>query len=407
MSARRPHLAGATLLVALASPLPSLVAQRPATPAAGRTLQATTTLRIETPRLELRRIRTLSVGPRGEIVIVGGAQYPFQSVRALDATGTRAIWTLSTRGDEAELRRPSRLGWHGSTLWAADPGFDHVALIAPDGRVTRSIEEPSWFRPSSTLRRTFPTFATGEILAYRPDRGFLVQPGDPRSLLGARDYDASVDYIVRTNEDGIIQNVVARIARPANENYIVKDGRGRERGIPVPWISRIAWSMAESGERVAVVTPHVAGRDSGFYHVAMLGLRGDTVYSRRYPFRAIPVTARMRDSVTVRAVRSIEGGPPIETLRAEVGARIPPLLPPIDEVHLGRDYTLWVGLRAAQGDKMRRWAMIDPTGTLVGHVDLDRRHRILLADRGTLWVNVQAADNAEALSEGVLRLVVK
>src|SRR5690606_1857120 len=64
-----------------------------------------------------------------------------------------------------------------------------------------------------------------------------------------------------------------------------------------------AWVMASrSGRRIVQVVPHILSVNQAAVEVIVLDAVGDTLWSRRHPFRVVPIPEAERDSVRRRLV---------------------------------------------------------------------------------------------------------
>ena len=172
-------------------------------------LRAVVDQRVENALPQASRSAVLTISPSGEM-IVAGAQLS-GGIRGFDSTGRALPWSIPFgNGIDAEIRWVWRMGWTGHTLWAADPGFGQLALIDRSGKVTKSLEYPSWVRPSWADRRKFPVFGGVEPLALYADGSWLVHPSKERSVVATPDYDNAFGYLMRIKENGSMERVVAR-----------------------------------------------------------------------------------------------------------------------------------------------------------------------------------------------------
>ena len=158
----------------------------------------------------MNRSAVLTVGPSGEIIVASGQLSG--AIRGFDSTGKPLSWTLPFGNIlDSEIRWVWRMGWIGNSLWVADPGFTQIALIDRGGKVTKSLEYPSWVRPAWADRRKFPVFGGLEPLAVYADGSWLVRPSRERSLVSTPEYDKSYSYLLRISESGSIVKLIARI----------------------------------------------------------------------------------------------------------------------------------------------------------------------------------------------------
>jgi len=342
-------------------------------------------LRIEAHTLGLQlRQGVIGVGPAGQIVVA--PQYG--EMVGFDSTGKPSGLKVPTGWQrDLEIRLVNRIGWltgahwGANTMWVADPGYQQVMLLDKNGALTKSLEAPSWVRPSLADRRKFPIFARVDPLALYPDGSWLVVPSRERSLLATPEYDKKFSYLMRIEEGGKMRQTLARV--PRNEILLeIKSGR-ETRTLPIPYYPRTYWDAINDGTRIAVVTPHFAGRDSATFRVTVIDERGDTVFAKGYPFTPQPIPAAAVDSVRQRT-RMRVGTMTAEEVGKLLTDRMPPFYPPVLGIHVGRDRTIWVELKPASPDA-REWLVLDRKGEVIGVATLPKGVALLEADRAHVW----------------------
>ena len=342
-------------------------------------LRAAVDLRIDKDLPRNARSMILLVGPSGDIY---AAAIPSPGgLRSFDSTGRAASWSIKTGyGDDLDIRAISRLGWFGNTLWVADPGFGQIALVDRNGKVTKSLEYPSWVRPSWSDRRKYPVFARLEPVAVYAEGSWLVRPSQQRSVMSTPEYDDAYNYFMRIGENGTIQRVVARFPRD-RDRVEYKNGNST-RSIPSPFPPLTVWDVSSDGARIAVVTTALRGADSASYRVTMIGEKGDTIYSRKFPFTPAPLTKQGVDSIRARLNRGMGGRAPDEAIES-VLKQLPAAHPAVESVVIGRDKTLWLELHSTGAD--RQWVMLDAAGAPASTVSLPKTFVLRAADRDHVW----------------------
>ncbi len=330
------------------------------------------------------RAARLGISPDGRIVLT--PQYG--ALIDLDSTGHRLTWKIQIGGRDAEIYSVDRLGWIGDTMWVVDGGYRQIALVNRAGKVVKSLEHPSWVRPAWADRRTFPVFARVRPLALYADRSWLVIPSEERSLLDTPGYDKSFDYILRISEGGSILHTIARL--PHDQDRIeITSGSGK-RTLMLPVLRQMVWNVSADAHRVAVVTTNARGRDSATYRVTAIGDKGDTIFSRLYPYTPVMLTPAGADSVRAPNMGRV-GSLSEEVVRARIAERVPVSYPPVTAVVAGRDNTLWLQLRptgkpaSVKLEDERPWIVLDATGEPIGTLALPGDVVIGEADRLHAW----------------------
>src|SRR4029079_10376097 len=151
--------------------------------------------------------------PKGGLILY--AQW--SSVWGLDSLGKRQ-WSKGWRNsdedrnnrDRPEVGEVTAVGWDANGTWVSDAAWGQIALLDQYGNVSKSIELPDWVRPSFANRKTFPVFENMRVYARYPDGSMLVVPRGTMSIRGATPYDPDMNYLLRINEDGIIQRTIAK-----------------------------------------------------------------------------------------------------------------------------------------------------------------------------------------------------
>jgi len=352
---------------------------QPATPR----LSLVPDLRIDAKQLGLQRDPLVAIGPNGQIVAT--MRFGFMGIRAFDSTGKDLGWKLPTgRSDESEIWYPTAFGWIGgtNTLWVGDAGYKQVVLVNDQGKVTKSIENPSWVHPSWGERRKYPLFARMEPIAVYGDESMLIVPTRERSLINTPGYDRSRLHVLRTTWSCAIQRTVGLF--PANDGRVFLNSKGCNHTIAVPMAARSYWAASVDGTHIVSVSPSATRADSGVLRVVALNDRGDTVFARTYQQPVVPVPQSAVDAflATIRPCGSVTA----EQLRDSAIKHVPMYKSMLLGVLAGRDHSTWVTMRLPSDTAKERIAMIlDPRGDVVGTVTLPLDHTLVAADRDHLW----------------------
>jgi hypothetical protein len=341
-------------------------------------LHAVVDLRIDKTLPATNRTAALIVSPSGDLIVA--TSQPGGAIRAFDSTGRPLPLNVPIGNDrDSEIRWISRIGLMGSTLWVADPGFSQLALIDRAGKVTKSLEYPSWVRPAWADRRKYPVFAGVEPLALYADGSWLVRPSRERSLVSTPDYDKSFNYIMRIAENGSVQKVVARLPRDDRRFEMRFNGPSQSAVVVAPLT---IWDVAVDGSRLMVATAVLHGADSASYRVTALSPRGDTIYSKKFAFVPVPITQQTIDSVRSR-YNVASRGRSVDEARDEMVKQLPWAYPPIESMVVGRDQTTWIGLRSPGAD--RTWIVLDGSGATLGVVSLPKGFSPRAAESDRVW----------------------
>jgi hypothetical protein len=118
--------------------------------------------------------------------------------------------------------------------------------------------------------------------------------------------------------------------------------------------------------------------------ISYYNIDGDTVRRARVPYKPVPVTSRMVDSVLPEIARTIKREGHEDIIRKAMV--VPKYLWPIGRGTLADDGTTWIQLRGPT--PMAQWLVISPQGKLTGTVTLPRSTEILLV-QGNIWAVVK------------------
>ncbi|MEO7082884.1 MAG: hypothetical protein ABI442_18570 [Gemmatimonadaceae bacterium] len=308
------------------------------------------------------------------------------SISVYDSAGVALPWKVQTgRNDNAEIMMVTRAGWiaGSNTLWVADRGFSQVALVDGAGKVTKSIEYPSWIHPTWAQRREFPVFGAMEPIAVYADQTMLIMPARERSLIGTPKYDHTVSHLLRMTWTGSIQRTIATL--PLSDGYIDMRGKnGTGYTMNIPFAPRTLWGISPDGTHISIATPGVSTADSGTIHLVSLNDRGDTIFAKRYPYPAVRVDKAAAASflANIRAVGTLSA----EKLRDSASKQIPEFQSLLTGLLVGADGATWLEFRApSDASKETRALIIDGKGELLGTVPMPDGQRTAAATVDHLW----------------------
>jgi hypothetical protein len=356
--------------------------QRPAI----RTLTATEEWAIDGKTQPIGGTAWILIAPDGRVI--AAPAFTGGRIVAFDSLGRKPQWQLPVgHNRDLEIRFVNRIGWTGTQLWVSDRGYEQIALIDERGKVTKSLETPAFARPTLSDRKKYPVLTSMDPLARYADGSMLVRPVDKANVFETPEFDSTSTSLLRVSSGGIIQGVIATYpADPA----VSFDVGGETHRRPIPMHPRTAWNVSPDGMRLVFISTALTGADSGTFRVVTLNERGDTVYAKRFPFSAMPVSQWQKDSALARvpAVRGVA----IQQVRFALGPKMPKIFPPVLSAVIGRDHATWIALRAPAGDTSHTpWLVLDARGEPVGMTKLPRRTVVLAVDRNHAWGMLRAA----------------
>ena len=352
-------------------------------PAAPRAVTLVPDLRVEGRQMGGSRDFLFAIGAKGQLVasVRGGGT----GVNIYDSTGAPWPWRLLTgRSDSSEIGFPRAVGWVGTTdtMWVSDELYRQVVLVDPNGKVLKSIENPSWIHPSWAERRKYPVFSRMMPYAVYPDRTMLVVPWRPRSLIDTPGYDRSRSRMIRMTWDGKITHTVAHL--PRESRAVTLNSKACNHTIVVPFASPNHFTVSVDGMRIVIVEPGVSAADSGSVRVTMLTDRGDTVYSKR----VTQLVERTSEKEVGRFLESIRacGQFTAEELRDSVKTRVPAFKSFATGVMIDRNYNTWVFARLlADTARQRSATVLNPRGEVVSVVSIPLNEIPLAVDGERYW----------------------
>jgi hypothetical protein len=289
-----------------------------------------------------------------------------------------------------EFRSIGRMGWLGDTLWVLDPQQARMTLVSQDFRLARTIIVPTAARPTPADSGRVPGFPLTIPLSPRPDGGFVAYmspvdgPDVPEvfrrmSVYGVLD---SLGYIL-----GIHATV------PVPEDATVRSADGG--AASVPFVDRDWFVVAPDGRRSVLARSTRAGEAAGSVQLTVFGESADTVFSRVYPFPAVPIPAAVADSVISgreQRLRALNPGL-ADAFRDQV--RAPANYPPIEMLLVGNDGSIWI--ERPPSDSGRVYFAIAPDGEPLGSLELPRASYIAAAERAYIWVLERNEVDVESL----------
>ncbi|HTR79196.1 MAG TPA: hypothetical protein VMH39_13845 [Gemmatimonadaceae bacterium] len=276
----------------------------------------------------------------------------------------------SGRGEFGFVRR---YGLCGDSLWVFDSERRSVSLFSRDGKYLGARQVKPLVPPSANPQ-SLPGFTYTEPVAVYGN-GSMASVG----YASGSEPGSEADFLVFDRGDGLIRNVLARL--PSDDAYLsVSNGIMR-----IPFAYEPFFVASADGRYFAIVTMHAPrnGSSSGQYSVVLERSSGDTVFSRTVPFVGEPISPAAIDSaIHFIADAGHRGESGVASLNA-ARARIPSVYAPVTTVFVGRDSSVWLGMRPASGE--RRWLVLRRDGSATGAVTLPADVMLKEADGVHTW----------------------
>jgi hypothetical protein len=364
----------------------------------------------DSPDTGFATINGVDVDRDGNVYALEGQQL---EIRVYDTNG-RLVRTIGRRGSgPGEFERAPRFWVLGDTVWVFEPR-------ARAGRLTL------FDRGGNVLGTA--TVATVGVPLQRPGSGGWVLPRwlrDDGVLVGEQTMFAShpmIDPWPHAPTDTVLTPRVVYDVSGAVGDTIGWDKRPPPRpavprrfatvGATQYWVrdpeAPEPQSVTLPDGRVIVHLPPVADGDASTLTVTRVRLDGDTAYHRRFGYEARPYDRAMLDSMAWRIVRIPSGAYPLvgglpqfppmpadslaafDAVRAEM--RVPPHQPPVNEIAVQRDGSVWLR-REDDGVSPARWLALDPRGEVIGEVSVRRNVRVAWNRGNVLWGIERDADD--------------
>lgn len=197
---------------------------------------------------------------------------------------------------------------------------------------------------------------------------------------------------VRMCPDGATLDTIFGVTYGRELNLSLTFGGGMRYGSPQPFTDRPLITPARDGRSLLVLERRADEADGGStFHLIRLGLSGDTIASRSYPYRpvAIPKDTIERElRQRVERVHEVTQGMGIPLSQVQTMVReamyIPNAYPPVGLLVAGRDGTVWLS-RQPQGSTSTEWLVLDAHGEPIGSVELPRTLTLMAAERSRVW----------------------
>ncbi len=314
------------------------------------------------------------------------------SIRFFSSTG-QALGTIGRAGaGPGEFRYVGYLLWTGDTLWVADRVLNRITLMSPPKQVLGTVPllRAATYAPSRGIP---PVEFTSPFPQARYSGGLMlfsaIQWDRARTEWLPPSYVRGEYPLLLVDQNGQVKKVLG----------FSPSGRSCSEGaITIPFCAEPHEAYAADGGRIAFATVEGSGGGKGTYRVVTLNHRGDTVFNRSYPFTPIPIPRAAIDSARARRVKGATGA----DARADAERmRIPTVYPPLRDLVVGRDGTVWVEIRSITAE--RRWQVLAPDGKPIGEVSLPSNVTLKVAQRDRIWALLESEDGEQGIASYAIR----
>lgn len=325
---------------------------------------------------------TVAVSPSGSVAI---RQRQYHAVSVYAATGER-LGSVGREGEgPGEFTNLSGVGWLGDTLWAAGMGERRVSVFTPELEFERSIPIPTSLRPPPETEDQEPPFFLPQLSVQALLSGDTLYGFGLPGVGGAEVPDSirGRTLFVRFLEDGRITRTVGR-ALLGEMWYEAFPGYRQL----VPFPNQTAQGVSARADRTAFARASVEGDSVGTFALTVLDAEGETVFSRRFPFDAVPIPRGVRDSVFDHRERRFQSA--LSRLQPDVVPRFDPPMasvwPPLEHVVVGRQGRIWVEMREREDAGVRPYVVIEADGDEAARLRFPSNMKVVEADGDRIWV---------------------
>jgi hypothetical protein len=262
------------------------------------------------------------------------------------------------------------MGWSRDTLWAVDFGRLHLF----DAQLTwaRTITPTSIATPAGIAR-----ILPGPVLAD----GNLV--GIPIANDGTRTMP-----VVLISEAGAILRTLAAVSAPA-PTVRVTFPNNQFANVGNPWPDHALWLSEASGQSILIVNRPTPGRaGEATFEILRIGLRGDTLMRREVSYTVMAVSPEASTRVFAELGERYARRFSLPAARAERDVRevltLPRFRPPVSELVLGRDATIWLRREDLPSDSVD-WQVFTESGATLGRLRMPGSFKLHRAQADRLW----------------------
>ena len=328
------------------------------------------------------------------------------TVLHLDARGA-ALGSLGSQGEgPGEMLGFGSMGWHGDSLWVADPMLRRVTVYPERGAQVHTISyamplSDSDLQPGASRR----VLANGAPpLAVVGEDAFLVAPG-----LGSIDFrstDSPKTALLLVTRQFEILDTLARL--PMGHTAMVFAWSTGEVMIPQPFGDDPMVAAASDGSLVVAVERTAATQPgSNSFTVRAFGPRGEVRYTRQLSYQPLSIPRVSVDSFMTNFFAGIpqsSRGLPVTRDSLTEHLFLPRYYPPVQTLIVGRDGTVWLKMRdAAASPGKAEWLVLGAHGFELARVQVPSDLAVLEAERGTIWGVEYDADDVPSLVRYVVR----
>ncbi len=313
---------------------------------------------IEDADQSLTRIGDVVIGPDGETV---AAQPSDGNIRVYGPEGDlRAL--VGRRGEgPGEIGRINTIGVIDGHLWVLDSGNRRMLRFSTGGEF---LEGQGWTPPRIQNGGTSLNYGSPGSLSLLSDGSSVVSPAVSVITRPGEDPPVSVRRpVMRIDPSGAFVDTVAVNDLTPRDEF---DYNGLS-----PLSVYPIFGLAADGDGVVMIERAVIGNpDPETFRVARVNLAGDTLFDRLYRYRPIPSPPGLAARHLAEFREEVQ-----QMFKDRVW--VPKTLPPISELVVTQDGTIWLAREAEGQDSVAWWALDPNSGDHLGTIHLPAGHEIV------------------------------
>jgi hypothetical protein len=326
--------------------------------------------------------RGIVIGPQGQMATAHRME---AALRIHDADGNLIAMAGGQGEGPGEFSSPGVMGLVGDSIWVLDYSLYRFSYFDWEGRFLSSFAVPIDLGTDRVHNPPRPEglFADGTIRGASPAWSREVASGEltKTSILRINDQSEMLDSIVSYSLENTTWAIFDPDRPDAWGSYGSQPFCDTELVEVSPYAMRYAW----------VDRAVSAGQSAPSFGVTVMDFDGDTLFTCRFGFEAVPIPESVVDSIVdSRAAffddpRYSSGATVAQA--AEWGRDnlyVPEHFPSVSQLLWGRDNTLWLKAGAGDGD-MDSWLCLSDSGDPLGRVSLPKRLRVMAIDSHFAW----------------------
>ncbi len=333
-------------------------------------------LRLDANTEDFSSVGRVVVGTKDEIIV---PLWEDAQLRIYDSTGKR-IASVGRKGEApGEFRYIGQVGLKADTIWAQDAETRQFTYFTPKGDLIRTGGLPG------TLSQSTAYNAKGQYyfviaIGVHPD-GSMLASGRNRTPGQTR---GSSSEMLHLTADGEIRPIGVQPNYEDKRWMMEVAGLGRQ----IPFTGEPLSATAADASRFAYAVTNLNSSDGGVYTITVFRANGDTVFSKGFPYKGVPIPQSAKDSAANAELSNeapTEGPSDLDQRFKKLALeKMPPVYAPLQSILLGMDETVWVTLRDSAG--VRPVIVLDAKGEVLGRVEISPRQRIRQATSTRIWV---------------------